>query len=252
FTTPSEGQQSAGLRSSSVPEDKLDIIASNGQGSVRTTIAKREYGTMTFGNNDTRKIVMGINPMPEIYSIKESLSGGLIAAGSSVINTDNALIPLGLLTSWAGEIRFTFKGMDYYNAQIKFIDLVAGQEIDITGESEYEYSFEYTPAVDSEKHPVADESRFFIRFTPAVSTGLSDSLSGTTKVYSNEDGISVVSSEKIYQVSVYDLRGALVSSVSQVKSTYLRINKPLPRSEVYIVKVSTESGVKNVKIMIGD
>jgi hypothetical protein len=240
------GSEHATLRSSSLPENKLDIIASNDKGSVLTFIAKREYGSLTFGNSDTRKLVTGVNAMPEIYSLKES-SSGLTAAGSSVINTDNALIPLGLSTSWEGNMTLTFKGMNRYDAQIKFIDLAAGTEIDLTGLNTYEYPFDYTPDRDVDGKPVAGESRFFIQFAPTVPTGLTD-VAETVRVYNDKQAVYVVSSDKINQVFIYDLRGALVYVNDRVQSSHLTIPKGFNRSEVYIVKVATEKGVKNVKL----
>jgi pectate lyase len=238
----------ATLRSSSLPADKLDIVASNDKGSVLTYIAKREFGSLTFGNSDTRKLVTGINAMPEIYSLKESSSGGLIAAGTNVINTDNTLIPLGLSTSWEGNIALTFKGMDRYDAQIKFIDLAAGTETDLTGLDAYEYPFDYSPAKDTDNKPVANENRFFIQFAPTVPTGLTDVIE-TVRVYNDKQAVYVVSSDKINQVFIYDLRGVLVYANDRVESSHLTVPKEFNRSEVYIVKVATEKGVKNVKLI---
>jgi hypothetical protein len=239
--------QAVPLRSSSLPVDKLDIVASNAQSSVLTFIAKREYGSLTFGNSDTRKLVTAVNAMPEIYSLKES-TAGLIAAGSSVINTDMALVPLGLSTSWEGNMTLTFKGMDRYNAQIKFVDFVAGQEIDLTDKTSYEYPFEYTPAKDADQKPVANESRFFIQFTPAVPTQLTG-ISEMIKVYTDKQAIYVVSSDKIRQVFIYDLQGSLVYADRRVNASYLSIAKKFSRPEVYIVKVATEKGIKNIKLI---
>jgi pectate lyase len=238
----------ATLRSSSLPADKLDIVASNDKGSVLTYIAKREFGSLTFGNSDTRKLVTGVNAMPEIYSLKESSSGGLIAAGTSVINTDNTLIPLGLSTSWEGNIALTFKGMDRYDAQIKFIDLATGTEIDLTGLDAYEYPFDYSPAKDADNKPIAGENRFFIQFAPTAPTGLTDVIE-TVHVYNDKQAVYVVSSDKINQVFIYDLRGVLVYANDRVESSHLTVPKEFNRSEVYIVKVATEKGVKNVKLI---
>jgi hypothetical protein len=245
FSAPSP--QHVTLRSSSILEDKLDITASNDQGSVLTFIAKREYGSLIFNDYDTRKLVTGVNVLPELYSLKES-SSGLVAAGSSVINTDNALIPIGLSTSWEGNMTLTFKGMDRYNAQIKFIDLVAETEIDLTGENTFEYPFKYTPAKDADNKPVANENRFFIQFAPTTPTGLAD-IAEATYVYNDKQAIYVVSSDQIQQVFIYDLRGNLVYDNRQVGLSHLSIPKNFNRSNIYLVKVVTEKGVKNVKLM---
>jgi hypothetical protein len=219
--------------------------------SVLTFIANRENGSMTFGDGDSRKLVTGLSNVPEIYSIKES-ENGRVAVGSNIINSDNALIPLGLSTSWTGNMKFTFTGMDDYQAQITFRDILTNKEIDITGRTSYEYPFNYAPAKDENNKPVATENRFFIQLSPAAPTGLIDIDSEAQVVVYNENRtIQIVStsSNPIQQVFVYDMRGVLLYANDQINASHFAISEKNNSAEVILVKVVTEKSVKNVKLI---
>jgi hypothetical protein len=234
----------ATLRSSVGNENKLDIVAGNEVAAVRTVIANREGGQNEFADRDARKLVNGISDVPEIYTLKPN-GGNRVAVGANIIHNDNLLIPVGLATIYSGKITLTFTGMDTYQAKISLLDVEAKVEKDLTGLASYEYSFDYAG------QPVPNEDRFFIRFSPTNLTNSSEPASAPeVAVYDKDRIIHVVSgaSNLIRQVSVYNSQGALLQN-NTVNSAYFTTKQELV-SGVYIVKVVSEKGIQNVKLVI--
>jgi hypothetical protein len=236
------------LRSSDNQANKLNIVARTPDAAFRAFIAKREYGQESYGKHDARKLIHEVSAAPEIYTLKPD-KNRLIAVGGNIINSDEQLIPLGLLTSYAGDITLSFTGMDTYNAQISLFDATLGKEIDFSGKLSFEYTIDnYKPRIVNEK-PVACEDRFFIRISKSV-TGLEESIAGKVIVYESNGLIQVVStaSNPIKEVAVYDLQGVLVykASVRNEISHTVNMNRP---AGAYIVKVVSEKGVNNVKVV---
>ena len=238
------------LRSSENKIDKLDIIATNDYGSVIAFIANREGGSNTFGNKDSRKLLLGISRTPEIYTLKE-YDSDMIAVGANVIQTNSLLVPIGLATSSAGNMKLTFNGMNDYNATITFIDRIENKEINITGMSTYEYSFDYTPNKNDKGDVIPEEDRFFILFAPSDMTQLDDNAMDQIMVWNRGNVIHALSSSSnmIKQVSVYNAQGQLVYEDDNINNTSCSITGLKNIPEVLIVKLVTEKGVKSIKLL---
>jgi hypothetical protein len=249
FNTSMTEVNTAKLRSVASDANTLDIVARNEEAEVLTFIAQREGGQTALCNLDARKLMNGISRVPEIYTLKPS-GNGRTAVGANLIDGNNQLIPLGLATSYAGDISFTFTGMDNYQAAISLVDIAANREIDLTGLDSYEYTFHYTPA-QSNGQVVANEDRFFIRFSPTNLTGLPELASASITVYGTEGLIHLVSSNAnpINQVSAYNLQGALVYESEALNTAYYTTRQALAPG-VYVVKVVSKKGVQNVKLVI--
>jgi hypothetical protein len=228
-----------------VTGDKLDIVARNTTAAVRTFIAKREEGGDTFGSRDARKLIDAIGNIPEVYTLKP-LGTKMIATAANIINSDDLVIPAGIATARSGEIILAFTGMDTYNAQITLIDTEANAERDLTGLSAYEYTFNYTPNLQNGQ-VIANEDRFFIRFSPANVTGLGGDVArhvSTTTVYASRQTIHIVSPDPVREISVYTPQGILVYNAADVNT----IKNVTPG--IYIVKAVTAKGVKTTKLMV--
>jgi hypothetical protein len=239
------------LRSPANNTDKLDIVASNEVAAVRTFIAKREGGQDEFGNLDSRKLLNSISNVPEIYTLKPS-GNNQVSVGANIIHNDNLLIPVGLATSYTGDITFTFTGMDTYQATINLLDLAENKEMDLTGLSSYEYVFRHEP-VQQDGQTQSSEDRFFIRFAPAAPTtptGLSGVVSESVVVYNKEGRVHVVSgtSNRLKQVSVYNLQGALQQVAHAINSPSYTTRQLA--SGIYIVKIVSEQSTQNVKLIV--
>ena len=235
------------LRSSANNTDRLDIVARNPVAGVRTFIAKRENGQTTFGNSDARKMINSISDIPEVYTLK-TYKNDMIGVAINIINSDDLLIPIGLATSYAGNITLTFSGMDNYNANLSLFDAESGRTIDLTGLASYEYTFNYTPKT-VKNESTACENRFFIRISKST-TGLQETLAGKVNVFESNGLIQVISnaSSPIKEVEVYDLQGALIYKEIAINAISHTIGKYLP-SGMYVVKVISEKGVDNVKVV---
>ena len=213
------------LKAAENETNKLDIIAENGMASMLTVVANQENG------QDSYKLFAEKNDVPDIYTLKEDA-----ALGVNIIDTDDILIPIRLSTTYNGNMSFTFNGMDNYDAKITFIDL-EGETIDLTRLATYSYSFDYVPA----------EERFFIQFAPTNETNIYNSASGNTIVYSKDQAIYIVNPEQIKQVIVYNVQGQTIYSNDNVNDFLLKIDGK--QDSVYIVKVITENGIQNVKLI---
>ena len=238
----------AALRSSSIGENKLDIIAKNPAGEVLTFIAKREGGQDTFGNLDARKIMNGLGDSPEVYTLKP-YKGGSIATAVNIINNDELLIPVGLATSYTGNITLSFSGMDAYDAQLSFIDVAANKEISLTGLASFDYLVNYMPEkVNGEV--AACEDRFFIRISKMV-TGMTETAAERVNVYESNGLITIIScaSDPIKEAAVYDLHGTLLYKAAAIHAISCTIDRNLPAG-VYVVKVTTEKNTDNVKVVL--
>jgi len=233
---------------SSENKNKLDIVARNKVAGVRTFIAKREYGQDEFGDFDARKIINSISDIPEIYTLKPYKSG-IIATGINIINNDDLLIPVGLATSYEGNITLSFSGMDAYDAELYLIDAEINKEIELTGLASYDYVFDYTPKTVNGETAVC-ENRFFIRISKTV-TGLRETIAKKANVFETNGLICVVSgaSNPIKEVAVYNLQGALMYKKSAINAISYMVSRNWPAG-AYIVKVVSEKNIDNIKLII--
>ena len=249
FTETMATAEATTLRSSANIGDKLDIVARNSVGGVLTFIAKREGGQDSFGDLDARKIINDLSDIPEVYTLKP-YKDKTIAAAVNIIGNDDLVIPIGLATSYTGNITLSFSGMDSYNAKLSLIDVETNKEIDLTGLASYDYDVNYTPKTVNGSVAVC-EDRFFIRISKAM-TGLQETLAETVKVFETNGGlIQIISSASnpIKEAAVYDLQGALKYKESAIHAASHTINKHWPAG-VYIVKVISENTINNVKLII--
>ena len=239
----------ARLRASVVETNKLNIIARNTAASVLAYIAKREGGRSDYGDLDVRKLINGFGNVPEVYTVKPN-GDGFIAVGANIIESDNELIPIGLATSYTGEMSLSFTGMENYDARLCLIDAAENREIDLTGLSAYEYIFTYTPPKENGT-TAACENRFFIRISKTPTSLAEVSAIDPINVYSSEGLIRVVSGpeNRIREVLIHDLQGSLLHATGRLDAVACSIEKKFPAG-VYIVRVIAEKSAQNVKLII--
>jgi len=236
------------LRSSVNDGDKLNIIAGNPVAEVRTAIAKREGGQAEFGNLDARMIMNNISDVPEVYTLKP-YKGGLIATAVNIINSDDLLIPVGLATSYTGDVTLSFTGMNACDANISLIDTGTNQTIDLTGLASYDYLVAYTPKVINGV-AVACEDRFYISISKTL-TGLAEPAGDKVNVYESNGYIRIISgaSNPIKEVAAYNIQGALMYKANAGNAISYTIKENWI-SGVYIVRVISEKSVDNVKLTV--
>jgi len=236
------------LRSTGNNENKLNIDARDSIAGVRTFIAKRDGGQDEFGNLDVHKIINDISNVPEIYTLKP-YQGSSVAASINIINDDELLIPIGLLTSYAGNITLSFSGMDSYGANLSLLDAETNKEINLTGLASYDYAVNYMPKIVNGT-ATACEDRFFIRISK-IMTGLQETLAERVNVFEANGHIQVVSgaSNPIKEVMVYNQQGAMIYKKSSINAISYTVDRNLPTG-AYIVKVISEKNMDNVKVIV--
>jgi uncharacterized repeat protein (TIGR02543 family) len=237
------------LRSVANPSDKLTIVAGTGKSSVLTFIANREGGQNTLSSKDARKLFAEINDLPDIYTLKPS-EKGLIAVGANIINSNDIDIPVGISTTYRGNLTLTFEGMDNYQSDITLIDKFENRVIPLTGLDRYEYTFNYEPAVDAKQSILPTNDRFVIRFAPTTATDVRAHAEQTLSVFGQNGAIHALSaaSDPIRRIAVYNVQGIAVYQNNQVNSPTC-ITDPQAVG-VYIVKVTTEKKEQTVKLII--
>jgi hypothetical protein len=159
------------------------------------------------------------------------------------------LIPVGLATSYTGNITLSFSGMDTYDAKINWIDAETNQTVDLTGLASYDYEVDYTPTKVN-GNPEVCENRFFLRIS-TMGTGLPESVAEGIKVFESNGFIRVISgiSNPIKEVGIYNLQGSLMYKESAINAISYTVYKNFPAG-VYIIKVISENGIENVKLLI--
>ncbi|MDR0799051.1 MAG: starch-binding protein [Dysgonamonadaceae bacterium] len=230
--------------------DKLTITASNGSQSIVALVLKRDNGTDVLGDFDSRKIMLGISAVPEIYTIKPDSEGKNTGVDINTVNSDNQIIPVALATNFNGNLSLSFSGMDRYNAQITFIDMATNQQIDLTGKTGYQYDFNYVPKKDAGNKVIAEESRFYIQFAPNMPTGATDpAIVEKALVYSDNCTIRAIATpaNPIRQIAVYNTQGMLVYENKLVNAAQYSFAQPA--EGVYVVRLVMERGTQNIKVV---
>jgi hypothetical protein len=240
FNTTGTGTNGGELRSATVETgNKLEITAANSAGAYRTFITQREGGSNTLSGKDSRILINSVSELPVVYTLKPS-EEGMAYAGANIIPAGNREIPLGLLTSYSGELKFTFTGMDSYDSNIVLVDKTTGKETDLTGRTAVDYTFRHTPESQNGQ-TVALNDRFLLRITNNA-TGMEE-VSRSIYIYSQGSDIRVISGSPIKSVRVYNLQGALVR-VSHTNG--VRDMAP----GVYLVQVITGTDSKTAKVIL--
>ncbi|MDL2241383.1 hypothetical protein LJB91_00550 [Bacteroidales bacterium OttesenSCG-928-L03] len=238
--TNAEGVQ---LRSASTESNKLTITAKNSEAAYAIYVAQRDNGSAVFGEADSRMVLSAACATPQVYTLKETANGSQIGVGANIIRSNEALIPVALLTTSKGRMQLTFDGMADYAANIYFIDAVANEEIDMTGLTSYEYSFDYAGS------ETATGNRFFIRLAPQGTTGFDAPDSDLAYAFAEGGQIKVIAAE-LNAVYVYNQLGQLVTEAINLDGVSTYASGQLALGEAYLVRTVTEAGVKTHKVIV--
>lgn len=149
---------------------------------------------------------------------------------------------LGYVSSLAGTAKIALDDKEgVFKDNLKAIYLKDNVTGTITNLQEHYYSF--TTAKET------NENRFSILYENAV---LSAGTSKTKElvVYKQNNEWVVTGDQNINTVDVYDVSGKLVNSVSANNSKEVRINTTKLVKGIYIVKITTDKGVKTKKVIL--
>lgn len=191
---------------------------------------------------DAYKMFGQVSSIPYIYTVADDWYVSI----NKLKNTD-IIVPIGIKTQTPGNITFTITGMNNHNkaGKIIFIDTENPEEFDITGTTDFVYSFNnYQQGIQ--------QGRFFIRFESGPVTGIDTTHKLNIKAYIHNNGICVSSlnSDIIHGISVYDTNGRLLYDNQSVNNFIFTINNEnLQLLNVLLIKAVTDKGVSNIKLL---
>ena len=231
---------SSNLRSGEITDNVLRIKAENRSAASYMLIGYKENATDGFRENeDVRKLFSPYGSVPEIYA----LAGEIPVDIRFINNKKEIIVPLGIRTTYTGEIKITVAGMDKYNkaARIELIDALENRTVDLTGMTDYTYVFNNTERG-------IQNGRFSLCFDNTITSLQEENGWSDLNIYGDSKGIYIVSSssDPVQQVIVYDFQGKKVYE-STSDANYHPLQQFLGHSPL-IVKVITKNQVKTVKI----
>jgi len=237
-------------------DNQLKIYLKIGDNISYTCIRQQNDAENDFGDMDMSKIIeYPVNRnIPEIYSLTSmSAINKSRALAVNSIKSNDITIPLGIVTTYSGNMKIELQGMKNYNAYITFIDLQSeNKETDITGKDNFEYVFNYNAALDENGYGKSLENRFLLRISLKAASGI-DTYPGGNKIvaYVNTDDIIITTSEndKISKVSLFDMNGRLLYQEKNINASYHILPGILQGQGIYIAKIQSTSGTKNLKIL---
>ena len=234
------------LRNASTDEDEniIRITTQHGDKTSRTLIAQRAEASISFVDEEDITKLFSPSSMfadvPEVYTTADKQ-----ALSMNFINNVSAIIPIGVRVPDSGTTSLKLTGMDKYNAdKIELVDGLTEETIwDITGLSEYEYTF-------SNGTGGYQSGRFYLRIAQST-TGLDNTTTEEAiQVYKAKEGIQVISSpgDLIQQIYIYDLQGRALYSNTGLSTDIHKVTESFEGQQVLVVKVVTERNSKSVKL----
>lgn len=188
-----------------------------------------------FVKNDTEPI--------SVYTFS---SDGMLLDINQINDPENLLVPIGIRTSVPGNFRLNFAGLSHFLPEYDiYLNEISGGNIinrfNLREGSMYEF--------DKNDSETFMNDRFYLSFTDsgtgipsslAASSGLAAiSVNGTLRVFTTDGGM-------LQQVNLYDLCGRLITSKSGLNMPSIEI--PLQNNQIYIVRATSNTTARSVKI----
>ncbi|WP_282071465.1 PA14 domain-containing protein [Polaribacter atrinae] len=155
-------------------------------------------------------------------------------------------VPLEVIVNYSGQVNIMVDETENVTRDIYITDKLTGTSYDLTSDK-------ITLTLDKGKYT----DRFVLNFSESSVLGLDDDLLATfTNIYADNDNNNIVISKsqeiEIQKVELFDILGKKVSiwNIKEQKDTYrLDIKKQIPTG-IYIVKMNTNKGETNKKVVI--
>ena len=228
--------------------DRLTITARNEHGEIKAWVRQLQDASDDFCYYDFSKLIDNPGNLPEVYTLVNLDNGQPRALLMNSIQSNDVVIPVGIASTYKGNISLTISGMDNYNAKVFLIDAIENTETEITDQAEFTLTFDY----QSNNNVSALESRFNLRFAPKSPTGIENgNVEEKVKAFPSGNDLIVTSSamNPVQSVAMYDLQGRRLLQKDVEKTAFCKIENILLHPGVYIVKIQTEQGVKEIKII---
>lgn len=228
--------------------NQLTITATNSYGETSVYLRRMQNAANGFDHHDFSQIIDKPDNKPRVYTLVDNMGSSQRALLMNSVDGNDAIVPIGLVSTGDDEIDLTISGMDNYADEVYFIDEQENTEVKISGQATYTYAFEHDPNKSQRV-----ENRFKLRFSPRETTGLEENgtESGITAYTTGNDLVIISSdSDKIGLVMIYDLQGRCLMQKDTGGITFCKIEDVFHTTGVYIVRVHTEKGIKKIKIII--
>jgi len=216
--------------------DMIRITASNGANYTdEALVIFNSNATNGFDTQfDALKLFSNNINAPEIYTVADNNKLVFNRFGSYP-----AAIPLNVRLGVNANITLTASEFDNYDANIsiKLEDMLTGTIQDLRQNPSYTFAANIGE----------NNNRFVIHF--AQITGINENNGGNVSIYAYENTIYVNTNEKVKDISVYNMLGQLINSVDGNGKSIQTISLK-DATAYYIVKVTTDKGVRTEKVFI--
>ncbi|GHT19548.1 hypothetical protein FACS189429_7330 [Bacteroidia bacterium] len=188
-----------------MPEAKITLTSINENGSNYAYLMNNENGQTSVGNYDLNYINADALDYPQVYTLKENTKLGI-----NTVNTNDAVIPVGILAGYNGQTTLNLQGMNTYACNVILKDNATGQQINLTGMANYDYVY---------FNQGSSDSRFELVLNSRVPTAVTDNATAYITVFSQNKSVEIISSEMLDTVEIYGLIGNLVYAQRNVNAT---------------------------------
>jgi len=223
-------------KSSNSINDMIRITASNGADYTdEAVVLFNNNATNGFDNQlDALKLFSNNTNLPEVYTLADNNSIAINRFGSYP-----AAIPMNVRLGVSAHITLTASEFDNFdsNISIKLEDMQTGIIQDLRQNPVYSFTANIGE----------NDNRFVLHF--AIITGISENNVVNVSIYSYDKTIYVNTNEKIKDISVYNMLGQLITSVAGNGKSLQTVNVE-HSTAYYLVKVTTDKGVRTEKVFI--
>ena len=218
---------------------KMTVTAANNNGSSTTYINNKSTGTSIVGSKDMSFFNMGANQIVQVYTSKNKSNGAVIKLALNTINDDVTTVPLGVFTTYEGNVVLTLNGMDTYSCDITLLDYLTGAEVNLTGLSTYDYPISVSGNTDS---------RFALYFGSRIPTSNPQIDNVNIQAFVRDGKINIVSTDELQNVRIYSVSGSQIADLNISGRSYI-VNNQLPAG-VYLVTIQTTDRVLTQKVVV--
>ncbi len=215
--------------------DMIRIKAKRGIYTDETVILMNSNATNNFDASlDALKMFASNNNSPEIYTIANN--------NNLVINnfgTYPAAIPMNIRMGVADNVTLTASEFANFDANVNITleDILTGTNQDLRQNPSYTFAASIGE----------NANRFVLHF--ATASGINEPNAGNINIYANNNNIYVNTTEKVKEISVYNMLGQVITKISGNGKSLNTISMNNATGN-YVVKVTTEKGVRTEKVFV--
>jgi hypothetical protein len=223
------------LKSTNTISDLVKITAQRGSYKDEINVVMNPIATNNYDvQYDASKLFANDNNIPEIYTT--SGNHNLVI---NIFKNAPIAIPMNIRLGVSDNVTLTaseFANFDA-NVSIKLEDLLLGTTQDLRLNPSYTFAAS-----------IGDNAnRFILHF--ATATGINENNGGNTSIYAYDNTIYVNTTEQVKEINIYNMLGQVITSVAG-NGKSLNTIKVDKATAYYVVKVTTDKGVRTEKVFV--